>query len=75
MFETIIFFLTFYLLLISVIGYGLMFQSLCFAKIKDMNDQKVIFTGQDSSTAAHAIVILSWLSVIYLGERQQATKK
>ena len=45
MFETIIFFLTFYLLLISVIGYGLMFQSLCFAKIKDMNDQKVIFTG------------------------------
>ncbi len=58
MFETIIFFLTFYLLLISVIGYGLMFQNLCFAKINDMNDQKVIFTG------FYGIFIITFISLI-----------
>ena len=43
--NIIIFFLTFYILLISVIGYGILFQNLCFGTIKDMRDQKVIYTG------------------------------
>ena len=43
--NIIIFFLSFYILLISVIGYGILFQNLCFGPIKDMNDEKVIYTG------------------------------
>ena len=43
--NIIIFFLTFYVMLISVIGYGMLFQNLCFGKIKDMRDQKVIYIG------------------------------
>ena len=43
--DIIIFFLTFYILLISVIGYGLLFQNLCFGTIKDMEDQKTIYLG------------------------------
>ena len=43
--NIIIFFLTFYILLISVIGYGILFQNLCFGTIKDMKNEKVIYTG------------------------------
>jgi len=41
----IIFFLAFYILLISVIGYGILFQNLCFGTIKNMKDQKAIYLG------------------------------
>lgn len=43
--NIIIFFSSFYILLLSVIGYGIFFQSLCFGKITDMRDPKVIYTG------------------------------
>ena len=43
--NIVIFFLTFYILLISVVGYGILFQNLCFGTIKDMKDQKVIYIG------------------------------
>ena len=43
--SIIIFFLTFYLLLISVIGYGILFQNLFFSSIKSMNQQMTIYTG------------------------------
>ena len=43
--DIIIFFSYFYILLLSVIGYGMFFQNLCFGAIKDMNDTKIIYTG------------------------------
>ena len=43
--DIIIFCLSFYLLLISVIGFGILFNSLCFEPIKDMSDQKAIYIG------------------------------
>ncbi len=43
--DFIIFFLTFYLFLLSVIGYGIMFQNLCFGTMESMNDQNVIYIG------------------------------
>jgi hypothetical protein len=43
--DYIIFFISFYFLFFSVIGYGLYFQSLCFEKIKNFNDEKSIFVG------------------------------
>ena len=45
MLNVIIFFSSFYILLISVIGFGILFQNILFGTIKDMNDQKVIYTG------------------------------
>ena len=45
MLNTIIFIFIFYILLISVIGYGILFQNLCFEKIKSLNDQRSIFIG------------------------------
>ena len=39
------FLISFYFLLFSVIGYGLVFQSFCFEKIKNFNDEKSIFIG------------------------------
>ena len=45
MIDVIVFFLFFYLLLISVLGYGLLFQNLCFGAIKSMNDQNTIYIG------------------------------
>ena len=36
------FFISFYLLLISVIGFGFLFQNICFGAIKDLEDQKII---------------------------------
>lgn len=43
--DYIIFLISFYFLLFSVIGYGLFFQSFCFEKIKNFNDEKSIFVG------------------------------
>ena len=45
MLNTIIFFLLFYVLLISVLGYGLLFQIISFGAIKNMSDQKSIYIG------------------------------
>ena len=42
--DYVIFLISFYLLF-SVIGYGLVFQSFCFEKIKNFNDEKSIFIG------------------------------
>ena len=43
--NILIFFTSFYLLLLSVIGFGLFFQKICFANIQKNDDQKVIFIG------------------------------
>src|SRR5210317_1705676 len=43
--DYIIFLISFYFLLFSVIGYGLFFQSFFFEKIKNFNDEKSIFVG------------------------------
>ena len=40
-----IFLISFYFLLLSVIGYGIMFQNLCFEKIKNFNYENSIFIG------------------------------
>ena len=56
--NIIIFFLSFYILLISVIGYGILFQNLCFGPIKDMNDEKVIYTG------FYGLFLLTFISLI-----------
>ncbi len=56
--NIIIFFLSFYILLISVIGYGILFQNLCFGSIKDMNDEKVIYTG------FYGLFLLTFISLI-----------
>jgi hypothetical protein len=45
MINIIIFFLLFYILLVSVLGYGLLFQILSFGSIKSMNDQESIYIG------------------------------
>ena len=41
----IIFFLTFYLLLMSVIGYGILFQKISFGAIKNLKENNSIYTG------------------------------
>ena len=43
--NLITFGLTFYVLLLSVIGYGLFFYNLCFISFKDLNDKNTIFIG------------------------------
>ena len=45
MIEYIIFVSSLYFLLLSVIGYGLIFQNLCFEKIKNFNYENSIFIG------------------------------
>ena len=45
MFDTVIFCLSFYLLLFSVIGFGIFFQYLCFGHIKSMMGHEVVYTG------------------------------
>ena len=40
-----IFFIFFYGLLISVVGYGFLFQKLCFNNIEKFEDQTIIYTG------------------------------
>ena len=43
--DIIIFLFSFYFLLLSVIGYGLIFQSICFEKTKDLNDEISVYIG------------------------------
>ena len=45
MLDILIFFFVFYILLISVIGYGILFQNFCFERIKSLKEQKVIYLG------------------------------
>ncbi len=45
MFDILIFLVSFYLLLLSVLGYGLIFQNLCYEKIKNLDGQNAIFLG------------------------------
>ena len=45
MFDIFIFLIFFYLSLFSVIGYGLIFQSIILKKIINFNDEKVIYLG------------------------------
>ena len=54
----IIFFLFFYVLLISVLGYGLLFQNLCFGNVKNMNDERAIYTG------FYGLFLLTFISLI-----------
>ena len=43
--NSIIFIFSFFLLLLSTIGYGLLFNNLCFKKINDLDDKNSIFIG------------------------------
>ena len=43
--NIIFFFVYFYLLLVSVIGFGFCFQNICFRGIKGFDEQKIIYTG------------------------------
>ena len=43
--NLIFFFLYFYLLLVSVIGFGFFFQKICFTENKKFYDEKIIYTG------------------------------
>ena len=56
--DIIIFFSSFYILLISVVGYGILFQNLCFGVIKNMKDQNVIYLG------FYGLFLLTFISLI-----------
>ena len=56
--DIIIFFLTFYLLLISVVGYGILFQNLCYEHIKNISDQNEIYIG------FYGLFFLTFISLI-----------
>ena len=43
--NTLIFFISFYLLLVSVLGYGLLFQKISLGSIRNLNSQKSIYIG------------------------------
>ena len=58
MLNIIIFLFAFYILLISVIGYGMLFQNLFLGNFQDMKDQKVIFTG------FYGLLLLTFISLI-----------
>ena len=45
MFELTIFFSFFFFLLLSTIGYGLLFYNLCFGSIQNLNEQNSIYIG------------------------------
>ena len=45
MIDVLIFFIFFYGLLISVLGYGFLFQKLCFDNFKKFEDQTIIYIG------------------------------
>ncbi len=45
MIELIIFFSFFFLLLLSTIGFGILFQNLCFGSIKNLEEQNSIYIG------------------------------
>lgn len=58
MLNIIIFFSSFYILIISIIGYGILFQNLCFGTIRSMKDQKVIYLG------FYGLFLLTFISLI-----------
>ncbi len=58
MFDTLIFFLFFYLLLISIIGFGFLFQNIFYGAIINYNDQKVIYTG------FYGLFLLTFVSIL-----------
>ena len=45
MINLLIFILFFYILLVSTIGYGILFKNLCFGKINDFEKENSIFIG------------------------------
>ena len=56
--SIIIFFLAFYVLLISVLGYGILFQNVCFGKIENLNHQRTIYIG------FYGLFLLTFISLI-----------
>ena len=56
--DIIIFFLIFYILLISVIGYGILFQNLCFGHIGNSKDQNEIYLG------FYGLFLITFISLI-----------
>jgi len=56
--DIVIFFLTFYLLLISVVGYGILFQNLCYGHIKNISNQNEIYIG------FYGLFLLTFISLI-----------
>ena len=61
--DIIIFFLIFYILLISVIGYGILFQRLCFGGIGNSTDQNEIYIG---FYGLFLITIISLISSLFV---------
>jgi len=61
--DIIIFFLIFYILLISVIGYGILFQRLCFGHIGNPTDQNEIYIG---FYGLFLITIISLISSLFV---------
>ncbi len=45
MINTIVFFLAFFLLLLSTIGYGFLFQKLCFKKLEGFSEENLVLIG------------------------------
>ncbi len=58
MINIIIFFLVFYILLISVLGYGILFKHFCFGAIQNINNQSSIYIG------FYGLFLLTFISVI-----------
>ena len=58
MLNFVIFLISFYLLLISVIGYGVLFQNFCFETIKNAKDQKIIYIG------FYGLFLITFISLI-----------
>ena len=56
--NILIFLTSFYLLLLSVMGFGFLFQKICFANIQKNDDQKVIFIG------FYGLFLLTFISFI-----------
>ena len=58
MFEILIFITSFYLLLISTIGFGILFHRLSFGLIKDFNDESTIYIG------FYGLFLITFISLI-----------
>ena len=58
MLDSLIFFFAFYILLISVIGYGILFQNFCFEPIKSLKEQKAIYLG------FYGLFVLTFISIV-----------
>ena len=56
--NILVFFISFYFLLLSVIGFGFLFQKICFVNILKHDDQKVLFTG------FYGLFLLTFISLI-----------